>query len=234
MIRVTPASSRGATRLDWLDSKHTFSFADYHNPSMMGFGPLRVINEDVVAPGEGFGAHSHRDMEIITYVVQGGLEHRDSLHPGEVINVGEVQRMTAGTGVTHSEFNISKKEPVHFFQIWINPVQRGLKPGYEKKQVRFKPNEWTLLAANAGTQEQDALSIHQDVQVFIARVPANSNLSYTLNGRNAWLQVVSGDTLLDGQTLLAGDGAAIEGETQIELVANTELEVLLFDLPAVS
>jgi quercetin 2,3-dioxygenase len=185
MMQVIDSNTRGATKLNWLDSKHTFSFGEYYNPGMMGFGPLRVINEDVVEPGQGFGSHPHRDMEIITYVCEGALQHRDSMGAGEVIGAGEVQHMSAGSGVIHSEFNASENAPVHFYQIWIVPAQKGIKPSYSQKKVEWKNNEWTVLAGPESTN--GAMKINQDVELLAARVTEGSTLQYTPKRGSAWL-----------------------------------------------
>ena len=206
MITVRSSAERGESKLNWLDSKHTFSFADYYDPSHMHFGPLRVINEDFIAPGGGFGSHPHRDMEIITYVVAGALEHRDSMGHGEVINAGEVQRMSAGTGVIHSEFNHSKSTPVHLLQIWIMPEQKGITPGYEQQMLDMKPNEWVCVA---GKNNGAALKIHQDVELLAARISADEKLEYVPQRGGCWLQIVRGSVQVNGQTLKQGDRKSV-------------------------
>jgi redox-sensitive bicupin YhaK (pirin superfamily) len=210
-----------------LNSKHTFSFADYNDPSHMGFGPLRVINEDIVAPGQGFGSHSHRDMEIITYVLDGTIAHRDSLGTEKTIKAGEVQRMTAGSGIVHSEYNHSENAPVHFLQIWVIPQKSGLPPGYEQTALDLRPDEWSVVADSDG---QGALKIHQDVQLLAAKISADHKLSYSPKRKSAWIQVVRGSLQIDGQKLTQGDGAAVTDEQKIELTAISDAEVLLFDL----
>lgn len=227
MITVRSADSRGTTKLDWLDSRHSFSFAEYYDPVHMGFGPLRVINEDVVAPGQGFGPHPHKDMEIITYVLEGALEHRDSMGHGQVINAGEVQRMTAGKGVVHSEFNHSTTDPVHFLQIWITPSQKSLPPGYEQKPLEFATNEWCEVA---GSGDGAALQVHQDLRLLAARVSAGKSLAYKTEHGSAWVQVVRGMVNVNGRTLGHGDGASITEGENIALAAVSDAEVLLFDL----
>jgi quercetin 2,3-dioxygenase len=227
LITIRPASNRGTTVLDWLNSKHTFSFADYYDANYMSFGPLRVINEDIVAPGQGFGSHSHRDMEIITYVLDGAVAHRDSLGTEQTIKAGEVQRMSAGTGIVHSEFNSSENTPVHFLQIWVLPEKSGLPPGYEQTPLNLRPNEWSVVADVNGS---GALKIHQDIQLLAAGISADKKLVYALKRNSAWIQVVRGLLHVDGQKLMTGDGAAVTDQREIELAATSDAEVLLFDL----
>jgi quercetin 2,3-dioxygenase len=231
MITMRPRHERGQTRLDWLDSAHSFSFNHYYDPRHMGFRQLRVINEDWVNPGAGFGMHGHRDMEIITYVLQGALEHRDSMGHGSVIQPGDVQRMSAGTGVQHSEYNHSATEPVHLLQIWILPERQGLQPSYEQRS--FTPEElrgqWRLIAARDG--RAGAITVHQDVDVLAARLEPGERVIYSLpSGRHAWVQVAGGGVVLNGMPLKAGDGAAMSGTAELDLVAGDHSEVLLFDL----
>ena len=231
MIQVRRSEDRGHAQHGWLDSHHTFSFADYYDPGEMGFRALRVINEDRVAPGEGFPTHSHRDMEILSYVLEGGLEHKDSLGTGSVIRPGDVQRMSAGTGVAHSEFNASKKEPVHFLQIWILPERKSLKPGYEQKHFseESRLGQLRLIASPGG--EEGSVSIHQDVRLYSALLGKGQTVTHALTpGRHAWVQVARGAVRLGEQTLKAGDGAAISEEKAITLTADAPSEVLLFDL----
>ena len=231
MIRVRPAGERGRTRTGWLDSSHTFSFGDYYDPRHMGFRSLRVINEDFVAPGTGFGTHSHRDMEIISVALSGGLAHRDSTGGSGVVRPGEVQVMTAGTGVSHSEMNASKSERVHFLQIWILPEREGLRPGYVQKSFpgEGRLGRLRLLASRGG--DEDSLVIHQDVRLYDAHLSPGQEVSYTLGeGRHAWLQVVSGSVSLNGTALGAGDGAAVSEEAALRVGAESESEFLLFDL----
>lgn len=229
MITIRPGKQRGHANHGWLDSYHSFSFADYHDPRHMGYSSLRVINEDVVEPGQGFGTHGHRDMEIVTYVLEGALAHRDSMGTGSVIRPGEVQRMSAGTGVLHSETNPSRDEGVHFLQIWILPERRDMDPGYEQKA--FPPAErkdqLRLVASHDGGD--GSLTIHQDAKLFAGTLTDGKPITYELpKGRYAWLQVARGTVDLNGQALHAGDGAAIEDERTLNLRGDGE--ILLFDL----
>jgi quercetin 2,3-dioxygenase len=239
MLRVRRGRERGATELGWLDSRHTFSFGDYYDPANMGFRSLRVINEDRVAPRGGFPTHPHRDMEILTYVISGGLQHRDSMGNGSIIRPGEIQRMSAGTGIHHSEVNPSRSDPVHFLQIWIVPDRRGLTPGYEQKSFVDEQRRGRLLlvAAREGREgRDDAITIHQDASLYASRLEAGASVRHELApGRHAWLQVVKGGLEVGGQELEAGDGAAIEAApsgaaTPIAISAHEEAELLLFDL----
>lgn len=231
MLTIRRSQERGHANRGWLDSHHTFSFADYHDPRHMGFRSLRVINEDRVAPGKGFGTHSHRDMEIISYVLEGALEHKDSLGTGSVITPGDVQRMSAGTGVAHSEFNHSRSEPVHFLQIWILPEQRGSAPGYEQK--RFEPAERAgrlrLIASRDG--REGSVRVHQDVALYAALLAPGETVTHQFAaGRHGWLQVGRGAVKVGEVTLQVGDGAAIEPADTIEIVGVHRAELLLFDL----
>jgi quercetin 2,3-dioxygenase len=231
MITIRPSHERGHTTLSWLESAHTFSFNNYIDPRHMGFRQLRVINDDRVKPGAGFGMHSHRDMEIITYVLEGALEHRDSTGHGSVIRLGDVQRMTAGTGISHSESNHSPTLPVHFLQIWILPEQRGLTPSYEQRS--FAPEElrgqWRLIATRDG--RDGAVVIHQDVDVLAARLEPGEQASYRQRpGRHAWIQLASGGLRLNGVPLKEGDGAAVSESAELNIEATDHSEVLLFDL----
>jgi redox-sensitive bicupin YhaK (pirin superfamily) len=231
MIRIRPAGERGKTQTGWLDSRHTFSFGDYHDPQNMGFSHLRVINEDRVRPGAGFPTHSHRDMEIITYVLEGALAHKDSTGTSSVIRVGDVQRMSAGTGISHSEYNASQTEPVHFLQIWIVPNETGLQPGYEQRSLNLEKNssKWVLIAARDG--REGAVKVHQDVELYLAAIPAGQQLNYRLKpGRQAWLQVTRGATTINGMLLGAGDGASVSEEQTLEVTAVQVAELLLFNL----
>ena len=235
MITVRAASERGHTRTDWLDSRHTFSFADYYDPNQMGFGALRVINEDRVDPGSGFGMHAHRDMEIISYVLEGALEHKDSLGTGSVIRPGDVQRMSAGTGVRHSEWNHSKTEGVHLLQIWILPEAQGITPSYEQKTFSAddKQNKLRLVAAPAADTNKDgAVEIHQDARIYASLLAKDAQVEHALApGRHAWLQVARGAVTLNGQALGEGDGAAVSDEQKLAIKgAADDSEVLLFDL----
>jgi hypothetical protein len=231
MVTLRPAAQRGRTQIDWLDSRHTFSFGDYRDPGHMGFRSLRVINDDRVAPDSGFGTHGHRDMEIITYVLDGELEHRDSLGTGDVLRRGDVQRMTAGTGIRHSEFNPSKTQPVRFLQIWILPEHPGLPAGYEQKKFAEADKRGRLRLIAAPDGRDGALAIHQDVELFAAVLAANQSITHDLqNGRSCWVQVARGPIELNGQSLGEGDGAAVVNEQRIELKGRDDAEVLLFDL----
>lgn len=231
MITLRPSHERGHANHGWLDTYHTFSFGEYYDPGHMGFRHLRVINEDRVQPGTGFGTHSHRDMEILTYVLEGELEHKDSMGNGSVIRPGELQRMSAGTGVTHSEHNHSKSEPVHLLQIWIVPERKGLKPGYEQRSfpIEEKRGQLRLIAARDG--RGGAVTVHQDVDLFAALLDRGERVTHRLNpGRHAWVQVARGAVMLNGVSLKAGDGAAISEEEPLEVSASELSEILLFDL----
>ena len=231
MITIRRGDERGRSKFDWLDSRHTFSFGDYYDPQQMGFSDLRVINEDRVAPGGGFPTHSHRDMEIVTYVLEGALAHRDSTGTSSVIRVGDVQRMSAGTGISHSEYNASQSEPVHFLQIWIIPKQSGLQPGYEQRSfdIQKKSGSWVLVAAPDA--RDGAVKVHQDAELWLATLPRQGELNCTSRPRRrGWLQVLRGSVSLDGASLNAGDGAAITDEHVLGLSARDHSEILLFDL----
>jgi quercetin 2,3-dioxygenase len=233
MIAVRRSDERGVTNLDWLDSRHTFSFGEYYDSRHMGFGPLRVINEDRVRPGAGFGTHGHREMEIISYVLEGALEHKDSIGTGSVIRAGDVQRMSAGTGIRHSEFNHSPKEGVHFLQIWLLPEREGLAPGYEQKAFTAdqKRGRLRLIASHDG--RDGSLSLHQDAEIFAAILNSGETVSHTLpRGRKAWLQVVRGAAALNGEELRAGDGAQAQDLAALNVTSRSDgSEILLFDLP---
>ena len=231
MISIRRSAERGHFNHGWLDTCHTFSFADYHDPRHMGFRSLRVINEDRVAAGQGFGRHPHRDMEILTYVLAGALEHRDSMGNHGVIRRGEVQYMAAGSGVEHSELNPSPAEPVHLMQIWIRPDRRGVAPRYEQRQFPSlaRAGELTLLASPDG--RSGSITIHQDALLLAATLLAGQTVRHALaTGRGAWVQVLRGEITLNGVQLAAGDGAAVEGEPELTLSAAAEAELLLFDL----
>ena len=231
MIRVRPAGERGETRTRWLDSRHTFSFGDYYDPQHMGFSHLRVINEDRVISGAGFPTHSHRDMEIITYVLEGALAHKDSTGTSSVIRVGDVQRMSAGTGISHSEYNASRTEPVHFLQIWIMPDATGLPPGYEQRAFALdeRREKWTRVAAKDG--RENSVTVHQGVNVWTARFSPGDQSSFPLKpSRNIWTQVARGAVTLNGASLNAGDGAAIVDESTLEIKTLDHAEILVFDL----
>jgi len=231
MIVRRPSGERGHANHGWLDSFHTFSFAGYRDPRHTGFRALLVINEDRVAPGRGFGAHSHDNMEIISYVLEGALEHRDSLGTGSIIRPGDVQRMTAGTGVTHSEANPSPTEPVHFLQIWITPDDDDLDPGYEQRTLDPAALRGTLKLIGARDGRDGAVTIHQDVEVFASRLDRGSSVTHEIRaGRHAWVQVVDGDLDVNGVALGAGDGAAVSEEKALRLRAASDAHFLLFDL----
>lgn len=231
MLTIRRHDERGQADLGWLDSRHSFSFGHYRDPKHMGFRALRVINEDRVAPGQGFGAHSHSDMEIISYVLDGNLEHKDSLGNGAVIRPGEIQRMTAGTGITHSEFNPSPSQSVHFLQIWILPDRDGLPPSYEQKMFAAAEKQGRLrLVASPGGQD-GSVSVHQDVRLYLSHLAAGDTVMHPIApSRHAWIQIASGTVTLNGQKLVAGDGAALSGEARAEVGADTGAEFLLFDL----
>lgn len=231
MISIRRAAERGRTRFDWLDSRHTFSFGEYRDPRYMGFRALRVINDDRVAPGGGFATHSHRDMEILTYVLDGAIAHKDSTGTATVIRPGEAQRMSAGTGISHSEYNPSTADPVRFLQIWIIPETQGLKPEYEQRAFDLDKNggRWVQIAAKE--PRDGAVKVHQDIEVSAARLAAGQQATYRLKpGRHAWVQVAVGTAVLGGAALAEGDGAAVSGEEVVEVSATEDTEVLLFDL----
>ena len=231
MIQIRRAEERGHANHGWLDSHHTFSFADYYDPRHMGFRALRVINEDRVAPGAGFPTHPHRDMEIISYVLEGGLEHKDSMGTGSVIRPGDVQRMSAGTGVTHSEFNASKSELVHFLQIWLLPEQKNIKPSYEQKTfaVDETKNKLRLVGSNDG--RDGSVTIHQDVDLYATRLEAGEAVRHELKpGRHAWVHLARGKAKINGNELEAGGAVALSNEARVDLEGVGAAEVLLFDL----
>jgi quercetin 2,3-dioxygenase len=231
MIKVRPAGERGKTRTGWLDSHHTFSFNRYYDPRFVGFRDLLVINEDFVAPAQGFGTHSHDNMEILSYVVEGALEHRDSAGGSGVLRPNELQRMSAGTGVSHSEFNSSETGPVHFLQIWIQPNQEGLKPEYEQRTFPEgeRRGRLRLIASREGSG--GSVTIHQDVKVYDSLLSAGDEVSYQLDGnRHAWVQVIQGTVTVNGTPLGPGDGAAISEETSLNIKVSEDAEILLFDL----
>jgi hypothetical protein len=231
VIDIRHRDQRGRTHLGWLDSRHTFSFGHYSDPQHMGFRKLRVINEDKVIPGAGFETHSHRDMEIISYVLSGALEHRDSLGTGSIIRPGEVQRMSAGSGITHSEFNHSKSEPVSFLQIWIQPERLNLEPDYEQKKFAAEDRLGRFQLVGDRYGSEGAVTIHQDVRLYLGDLVPGQALEQQLpDGRHVWLQVARGDVTLNGQALQAGDGASISGEHRLELGSRQGAELLLFDL----
>jgi quercetin 2,3-dioxygenase len=230
-VHIRKSEDRGEAKFGWLDSKHSFSFGQYFDPAHMGFGPLRVINEDRVAPGEGFPAHPHSDMEILSYVLEGALAHKDSLGTGSVIRPGDVQRVSAGTGIRHSEFNASRDEPVHFLQIWIMPERRGIEPGYEQKAFRAeeKRGHFRLVASRDG--REGSVTIHQDARLYATVLFKGARAAHDLaEGRLAWIQVARGRARLNGDVLEAGDGAGVDGPGTLELEGESDAEVLLFDM----
>jgi hypothetical protein len=234
MLTIRKSEERGIANFRWLNSHHTFSFGSYFDPNHMGFGNLRVINEDRVIPGEGFATHSHRDMEIITYVLDGALEHKDSIGNGSVIKPGDVQRMSAGTGISHSEYNHSPTAGVHFLQIWVLPEQAGLEPSYEQKYFdrAAKHNQLRLVGSRDG--REGSVIIHQDVNLYAAILDSDKTLNHTLeSGRQVWLQVARGTLTVNGERVTAGDGVAITQAGQLDLHSTaSDTEFLLFDLAA--
>jgi len=231
MIEVIPADSRGAADHGWLKAKHSFSFADYYDPERMGLGPIRVINEDRIEPSQGFGTHPHNDMEIVTYIIDGALEHKDSMGNGSVIQAGDVQRMTAGTGVRHSEFNHSKTDTVHLLQIWILPQELSLEPGYEQQHFSRddKLNQWCLIASGDG--RGTSVRVHQAVDLYSCVLEAGKELQHCFApGHSGYLQIVSGTVTANGEPMSAGDGAAIQDLSELTFQAIDEAEAVLFDL----
>jgi len=233
MITVRHSAERGMAELDWLKSRHSFSFADYYDPAHMNFSDLRVINEDTIAPSGGFDTHGHQDMEIISYVLEGALAHRDTLGNELTIGAGEVQRMSAGTGIRHSEFNASKEAPAHFFQIWVIPERAGIEPGYEQQMFADSDKHGGLRLIVSPDGRDGSLRIHQDVALYASVLGSGETVSHQLAAdRQAWVQVARGAVTVNGEALSAGDGAAITGETSVEIAAtgDTEAEFILFDL----
>jgi quercetin 2,3-dioxygenase len=229
MILIRKSAERGHSQIGWLDSFHTFSFGQYYDPKFMGYGNLRVINQDTVQAGNGFGKHPHENMEIISYVIDGELEHKDSMGTGSIIKPVEIQRMSAGTGVEHSEFNHSKTEPLHFLQIWIIPEKDGIKPGYEQKSIPKINNQFILIGSPE--KNENAITIHQNVKLFAAYLSAKHALQYEFkNGHGGWLQLIKGKISINGLELSAGDGAAIADEKQISIESHEQAEFLFFDL----
>ncbi|HWW02341.1 MAG TPA: pirin family protein [Candidatus Acidoferrum sp.] len=230
MMKVRKANERGHAEHGWLDSYHTFSFAGYYDPEWMGFRSLRVINDDLVMPGKGFGQHPHRDMEIITYVLSGALQHKDSMGNGRVIRAGDLQYMAAGTGVQHSEFNPAKDEAVHFLQIWIQPDRQGVAPRYAEKSFRDAP-AGTLQLVTSKTGRDSSIAIHQDADLWLAKLDAGNRATHNLaQGRQAWVHVAEGEVALNGKKLQGGDAAALTEPGALELAAAKPAQVLLFDL----
>lgn len=231
MIQVRKANDRGHADHGWLNAYHTFSFASYRDPRHMGFRSLRVMNEDRVQPGEGFGTHPHNDMEIVTYVLEGALEHKDSMGNGEILRPGEFQRMTAGTGITHSEFNPSDKELVHLYQIWLFPDRKGLTPSYEQK--RFAPEEQQnrLRLVASPDAEDGSLLINQDARIYLSQISSGQSVTHPIQtGRHAWLQVLRGSVTVNGNKLDTSDGAAVSEESSLTITADQNAEIMLFDL----
>jgi hypothetical protein len=230
MMKIRRASERGHAEHGWLDTFHTFSFADYYDPQWMGFRSLRVVNDDLVMPGKGFGAHPHRDMEILTYVLSGSLAHKDSMGNGRVIRPGEVQYIAAGTGIEHSEFNPAADEAVHLLQIWIVPDKRGVKPAYANKSLANAPHgRLNLVASKSGRDA--SVRINQDADLYLAILDAGTEVTHALQpGRHAWLHVATGEVNVNGNTLKAGDAAAFSDEAEVKLVGAKPSQVLLFDL----
>lgn len=232
MLEVRRADDRGHSDWGWLNSRHTFSFGNYQDPEHIGFRSLRVINEDRVAAGKGFGEHPHRDMEILSYVLSGQLEHKDSLGNGSVIHAGELQAMSAGTGVTHSEYNPSTTESTHFYQIWLLPNQQGHEPRYQQKRFGTAEQLNRLLLVASPTGESASLSINQDAWLYLSTLDADRSIAHPLQpGRHAWLQVFEGELEVAGQTLRAGDGVAVSDESEITITALSPASLMLFDLP---
>lgn len=233
MITIRRAADRGSADHGWLKTSHTFSFAGYRDPEHTRFRSLRVMNEDVIRPGAGFGTHPHRDMEIVTYVLQGALEHRDSMGNGEVLHPGELQRMSAGAGITHSEFNPSDSEPVHLYQIWLLPSSKGIEPSYEQKAFPEEERTDRLCLVASPDGEAGSLRIHQDVKIFLSLLSSGTKLRTPLDeDRFSWLQVLSGSVRLNGVPLVCSDGAAVSNERHLEIVSDTDTvsEIMLFDL----
>ncbi len=231
MIRIRKSDERGHFHHGWLDTYHTFSFDQYYDPNFMGFRSLRVINEDRVQPGMGFPTHPHRNMEILTYLLAGALQHRDSMGTGSIIRPGELQRMSAGTGITHSEFNASRTEPVHLLQIWLLPERKGLKPSYEQKAFPEAERRGRLRLVASHDGGDGSLTVHQDVSLYAGLLEPGQKVTHRLEpGRSAWVQVARGKVHLNGSALEAGDGAAISKQQEIELGSEDVAEILLFDL----
>jgi redox-sensitive bicupin YhaK (pirin superfamily) len=231
VITLRPSGERLHTKIGWLDSRHTFSFGEHIDPRFMGFRALRVINEDRVAPGKGFGTHSHRDMEILSYMLEGALRHEDSLGTGSLINVGDVQRMSAGTGVLHSERNASESEPAHFLQIWLLPERTRIAPSYEQRRFELKDRQGRLTLIASRDSREGSIQIHQDVDLYSAILGGHESARHPLQkDRHAWVQVARGSIQINGIPLHQGDGAAISEEPVIDLVAASDAEALLFDL----
>lgn len=231
MITIRKSEDRGAADHGWLNSQHTFSFSNYYDPRYMGFGPLRVINEDYIKPGRGFPTHGHRDMEIITYVLEGELEHKDTLGTGSIIRPGEVQKMTAGSGIRHSEYNPSDDHEVHLLQIWLEPSDLNLEPSYEQKLFSENVLKNNLHLIGSSNGQNDSIKINQDVNLYAAKLEKGHGINHRLDqSRLIWVQVASGELELNGTPLNSGDGAAIQNETEINITAKGNSEILLFDM----
>lgn len=231
MLAIRHSEDRGDANFGWLNSRHTFSFGHYYDPNFMGFGPLRVINEDRVQPAQGFDTHGHSDMEIISYVLDGALEHRDSMGNGSVIRPGDVQRMSAGTGVRHSEFNASDTDPVHFLQIWILPESKGLQPSYEQVHFAAEDKRGRLCLVGSRDGRDGSVTIHQDADLYATVLGDGDAVSHELaEGRKGWVQVATGSALLNEEQLYPGDGVAVEGPATFRLAGSSESEILLFDM----
>lgn len=231
MITIRKAEARGKANFGWLDSKHTFSFGNYYDPNFMGFGSLRVINEDKVQGGQGFGTHGHRDMEIISYVISGALEHKDNIGNGTVIIPGDVQRMSAGTGILHSEYNHSQTDLVHFLQIWIQPDTNDLSPSYEQKNFSDEEKQGKLRLVASRDGKENSVTIHQDVNLYSTLLNYSDKISHPIaDNRCVWIQVITGSIFLNDQLLSSGDGASIIGENIIIIADSSQVEFLLFDM----
>jgi redox-sensitive bicupin YhaK (pirin superfamily) len=231
MITIRRAADRGHADHGWLNTYHTFSFSSYRDPQHVHFRSLRVMNEDVVATGQGFGTHPHENMEIVTYVLEGALEHKDSMGNGEVLRPGEFQRMSAGTGITHSEFNPSPDEPVHLYQIWLFPERKGIEPSYEQKRFFEEERRNRLRLVASRDAAEGSLRIHQDARIYLSSLDEGKSVSHSLaDGRHAWLQVLRGSVSLNGQELQTSDGAAVSDESLLTIQASGPAEVMLFDL----
>lgn len=231
MLQIRKANERGHADHGWLNAYHTFSFSSYQDPNHMQFRSLRVMNEDRVQPGQGFGTHPHRDMEIVTYVLEGALEHKDSMGNGEVLRVGEFQRMSAGSGITHSEFNPSPSDPVHLYQIWLLPKSKGIEPSYEQKRFPDEEQHNQLRLVASPTAEQGSLHIHQDAWIYLSKIESGATVTHKLaQGRHAWLQVLRGTLSLNGENLETSDGASVSEESLLTIHATSDAEIMLFDL----
>ncbi|TWU19928.1 pirin family protein [Allorhodopirellula heiligendammensis] len=231
MINIRRSADRGHADYGWLMSHHTFSFSAYHDVNHMGFRALRVMNEDRVGAGQGFGSHPHKDMEIVSYVLEGALEHKDSMGNGAVLHPGEFQRISAGTGITHSEFNPSSDEPTHFYQIWIGPDRLGHAPSYEQKRFDVSSSAQQLRLVASADGREGSITIHQDVQIYVAQLAAEKSIEFQLEeSRHAWLQVLRGRVKLNGYAMETGDGAAVSSETALDICATLDAEIMLFDL----